>query len=179
MTGIRFEKWFEFKLIDKVQTGCSIIMDRASFHRKKQLEEVCGKAKVNLMVLHAYSTDFYPIDKDWANMKRDLRDSAPLCDLLQTNGSRVKLWKKQLQAFANITGLEVPVSHFPPGTSKWNKIEHRMFCYISKNWRGRPFISVEAVIELISNTTTMKGLRIVCVEDKNKYELGTKVTDEE
>jgi hypothetical protein len=96
-----------------------------------------------------------------------------------SNGSRVKLWKKQLQEFANITGLEVHISHFPPGTSKWNKIEHRMFCYISKNWRGRPLISIETVIELISNTTTAKGLKIVCVKDENKYELGAKVTDEE
>jgi transposase len=96
-----------------------------------------------------------------------------------SNGSRVKLWKKQLQEFANITGLEVHSSHFPPGTSKWNKIEHRMFCFISKNWRGRPLISVETVIELISNTSTSKGLKIVCVEDKNKYELGIKVSEEE
>jgi len=96
-----------------------------------------------------------------------------------SNGSRVRLWKKQLQELANITGLELHVSHFPPGTSKWNKIEHRMFCYISKNWRGRPLISIETVIELISSTTTSKGLKIVCVEDDNKYELGTKVTDEE
>lgn len=96
-----------------------------------------------------------------------------------SNGSRVKLWKVQLQAFANITGLETHVSHFPPGTSKWNKIEHKMFCYISKNWRGRPLISIETVIELISNTYTSKGLKIVCVKDDNSYELGTKVTDEE
>jgi transposase len=96
-----------------------------------------------------------------------------------SNGSRVKLWKKQLQEFTNITGLEVHVSHFPPGTSKWNKIEHRMFCFISKNWRGRPLISVETVIELISNTATSKGLKIVCIKDENKYELGTKITDEE
>ena len=96
-----------------------------------------------------------------------------------SNGSRVKLWKKQLQEMANITGLELHVSHFPPGTSKWNKIEHKMFCYISKNWRGTPLISVEAVIELIANTTTAKGLRIVCIKDDNKYELGTKVTDKE
>ena len=96
-----------------------------------------------------------------------------------SNGSRVKLWKKQLQEFANITGLEAHVSHFPPGTSKWNKIEHRMFCFISKNWRGRPLISIETVIELISNTTTQKGLKIVCVQDANKYGLGKKVTDEE
>jgi transposase len=96
-----------------------------------------------------------------------------------SNGHRVKLWKKQLQGFADITGLEAHVSHFPPGTSKWNRIEHRMFCYISKNWRGRPLISIETVIELISNTTTSKGLKILCVEDKNTYELGIKVTDEE
>jgi len=96
-----------------------------------------------------------------------------------SNGSRVRLWKKQLQEFANITGLDAHVSHFPPGTSKWNKIEHKMFCFISKNWRGRPLISIETVVELISNTTTSKGLKIVCVEDSNKYELGRKVTDEE
>jgi transposase len=96
-----------------------------------------------------------------------------------SNGSRVRLWKKQLQEFANITRLDVHVSHFPPGTSKWNKIEHKMFCFISKNWRGRPLISIETVIELISNTTTSKGLKIVCVENSDKYELGTKVTDEE
>jgi hypothetical protein len=96
-----------------------------------------------------------------------------------SNGSRVKLWKKQLQEFANITGLEVHVSHFPSGTSKWNKIEHRMFCFISKNWRGRPLVSVETVIELISNTTTAKGLKIVCMKDSNKYDPGIKVTDEE
>jgi hypothetical protein len=81
--------------------------------------------------------------------------------------------------FVNITKVEVHVSHFPPGTSKWNKIEHKIFCFISKNWRGRPLISVETVIELISNTTTSKGLKIVCVEDSDKYELGTKVTDED
>jgi transposase len=95
------------------------------------------------------------------------------------NGSRIRLWKKQLQEFANITGLDIHVSHFPPGTSKWNKIEHKMFCFISKNWRGNPLISIETVIELIVNTTTSKGLKIVCVKDENKYKLGTKVTDKE
>ena len=96
-----------------------------------------------------------------------------------SNGSRVKLWKKQLQELANITGLEIHVSHFPPGTSKWNKIEHKMFCYITKNWRGRPLISIETVILLISNTTTSKGLRIVCIRDDNHYELKQTVSDEE
>ena len=101
------------------------------------------------------------------------------CDSGGSNGYRRKLWKKQLQEFTNITGLETHVSHFPPGTSKWNKIEHRMFCFISKNWRGRPLITVEAIISLISSTTTSKGLKIVCVEDSNNYELGIIVTDEE
>ena len=101
------------------------------------------------------------------------------CDSGGSNGYRRKLWKKQLQEFANITGLETHVSHFPPGTSKWNKIEHKMFCFISKNWRGRPLITVEAIVNLISSTSTTKGLKITCVEDNNHYELGTTVTDDE
>ena len=101
------------------------------------------------------------------------------CDGGGSNNVRRRLWKKQLQDLANITGLEVHISHFPPGTSKWNKIEHRMFCYISKNWRGKPLISVEAVIQLISSTTTTKGLTIVCVKDERHYDLGTAVTDDE
>jgi transposase len=101
------------------------------------------------------------------------------CDGGGSNNVRRRLWKKQLQDFANITGLDVHISHFPPGTSKWNKIEHRMFCYISKNWRGKPLISVESVIQLISSTTTAKGLTIVCVKDEHHYDLGTVVTDEE
>jgi hypothetical protein len=101
------------------------------------------------------------------------------CDNGGSNGSSRKLWKKQLQEMANITGLSVHVSHLPTGTSKWNKIEHKMFCFISKNWRGRPLISIEAVIKLISSTRTSKGLKIVCIEDKNKYELGIVVTDKE
>lgn len=101
------------------------------------------------------------------------------CDSGGSNSSRTKLWKLQLQELANITGLEIHVSHFPPGTSKWNKIEHKMFCFISKNWRGKPLISIETVIELISNTTTKKGLTIKCVKDDTVYDLGKKVTNEE
>lgn len=101
------------------------------------------------------------------------------CDGGGSNNVRRRLWKKQLQDLANITDLEIHISHFPPGTSKWNKIEHKMFCYISKNWRGKPLISVEAVIHLISSTTTSKGLKIVCIKDDRHYELGTVVTDEE
>ena len=101
------------------------------------------------------------------------------CDGGGSNGSRTKLWKTQLQELANMTGLEIHVSHLPPGTSKWNKIEHKMFCFISKNWRGRPLISVETVINLINNTTTKQGLEIVCMLDENTYEKGIKVTDEQ
>lgn len=101
------------------------------------------------------------------------------CDGGGSNSVRRRLWKVQLQELANITGLELHISHFPPGTSKWNKIEHKMFCYISKNWRGKPLITVEAVIQLISSTTTTKGLTIMCVKDERHYALGTAVTDEE
>jgi transposase len=101
------------------------------------------------------------------------------CDSGGSNGYRVRLWKKQLQEFANATGLSVHVSHFPSGTSKWNKIEHRMFCYISKNWRGRPLVTVEATVELIASTTTKRGLKIHCVRDDNVYNLGETVTDSE
>ncbi len=80
---------------------------------------------------------------------------------------------------ANETGLTIQVAHFPPGTSKWNKIEHRMFSYITKNWRGKPLITRETVVNLIGNTTTEKGLRIQAVLDENEYETGVEVSDEE
>lgn len=101
------------------------------------------------------------------------------CDNGGSNGSRIRLWKYELQQIANITGLEIYVSHFPPGTSKWNKIEHRLFCYISKNWQGKPLIDIQTVVELISTTTTKKGLKVVCQVDENKYELKRKVSDQE
>ncbi|GHU18640.1 hypothetical protein FACS189472_07270 [Alphaproteobacteria bacterium] len=101
------------------------------------------------------------------------------CDCGGSNNYRARLWKKQLQEFANRTGLEVHVSHFPPGTSKWNKIEHRLFCFISKNWQGRPLIDVETVINLIANTTTAKGLKVICKRDDNFYPLSVKVSDKE
>lgn len=101
------------------------------------------------------------------------------CDGGGSNGSRSRNWKYQLQQLANDTGLEIMVSHYPPGTSKWNKIEHRMFCYISKNWNGQPLINIETVISLISNTTTKKGLSISCQLDENIYEIGHKISDKE
>jgi len=96
-----------------------------------------------------------------------------------SNGSRNKLWKKSLQELSNEIGLEIHVSHFPPGTSKWNKIEHRMFSHISKNWRGRPLVSLAVIISLIGSTTTKGGLRVKCGLDTNEYEKGIKVSDEE
>ena len=94
-----------------------------------------------------------------------------------SNGSRVRLWKTQLQDFCNEIGLPVVVSHFPPGTSKWNKIEHRLFSYISMNWRGKPLTSFETILNLISSTTTTKGLTVKAEIDLNKYPKGIKVSD--
>lgn len=96
-----------------------------------------------------------------------------------SNGHRVKLWKVELAKLAADTGLEITVCHYPPGTSKWNKIEHKMFSFISMNWRGRPLVSYRTIIELISATTTAKGLTIRAEEDLNHYETGTKVSDVE
>lgn len=93
-----------------------------------------------------------------------------------SNGSRCRLWKVELQRLADETGLNITVCHFPPGTSKWNKIEHRLFCHITENWRGRPLISHEVIVNLIANTTTRKGLRIQAELDPNQYATGIKVT---
>ena len=95
-----------------------------------------------------------------------------------SNGYRVRLWKIELQKFADETGLEISVSHFPPGTSKWNKIEHRLFSFITQNWRGKPLISHEVIVNLISATTTNKGLLVKCQLDKNSYPKGIKISDE-
>ena len=96
-----------------------------------------------------------------------------------SNGSRCKLWKITIQTLANELNIPIEVSHFPPGTSKWNKIEHRMFSQISKNWRGRPLETLEIIINLIASTTTKSGLVIKCGLDKTEYKTGIKVTDEE
>ena len=95
------------------------------------------------------------------------------------NGYRTKLWKYKLQILANELNLTFCVMHYPPGTSKWNKIEHKMFSYISKNWRGHPLISREVVISLIGATKTSSGLEIMAVLDENNYESGIKVSDKE
>ena len=96
-----------------------------------------------------------------------------------SNGTRVRLWKVALQRLADETGLRITVCHFPPGTSKWNKIEHRMFSYISLNWRGKPLISHEVIVNLIAGTTTRTGLKIQAELDTNLYPKGIQVTDKE
>ena len=96
-----------------------------------------------------------------------------------SNGSRVRLWKIELQNLANELNIPIYVSHFPPGTSKWNKIEHRLFSFISMNWRGKPLVSHEVVVNLIAATTTRKGLKVQAELDSTHYPKGIKVTDEE
>jgi len=96
-----------------------------------------------------------------------------------SNGARVRLWKWELQQLADETGLEISVSHFPPGTSKWNKVEHRLFSFISQNWRGKPLISHEVIINLIAATTSKTGLAVKSGLDPNSYPSGIKVTDKQ
>ncbi len=96
-----------------------------------------------------------------------------------SNGHRVRLWKVELAKLAKETGLEITVCHYPPGTSKWNRIEHRMFSFISMNWRGRPLVTYRTIVELIAGTSTRSGLRIRAEEDLTYYETGIKVTDDE
>jgi hypothetical protein len=96
-----------------------------------------------------------------------------------SNSSRNRLWKVALQEVANDLGLELQVCHFPPGTSKWNKIEHRLFCFITQNWRGRPLTSYEVIVNLISNTTTQAGLTVRAAVDTTHYETGIEVSDEQ
>ena len=109
-------------------------------------------------------------------MAKDLLITA---DAGGSNGSRLRLWKLELQKLADQTGLSISVCHFPPGTSKWNKIEHRLFSFISSNWRGEPLRDYETIVHLISRTTTAMGLKVTCRLDRRKYPIGHKVTDEE
>jgi transposase len=96
-----------------------------------------------------------------------------------SNGARLRLWKVELQKLADQTGLRIGVCHFPPGTSKWNKIEHRLFSFITKNWRGKPLVSRQAIVNLIASTTTKTGLLVRAALDTTPYETGIQVSDEE
>jgi hypothetical protein len=117
----------------------------------------------------------------WRRMGREVYPQAKrlliTADGGGSNGSRCRLWKMELQRLADETELRISVCHFPPGTSKWNKIEHRMFCYITENWRGRPLVSREVVVNLIGHTTTKTGLAIRSELDENSYPTGREVTD--
>lgn len=96
-----------------------------------------------------------------------------------SNGSRVRAWKVELASFAADTGLQITVCHLPPGTSKWNKIEHRLFCQITMNWRGRPLTTHQVIVDLIANTTTTTGLKVYCVLDTGQYPLGATYADKD
>jgi hypothetical protein len=96
-----------------------------------------------------------------------------------SNGSRLRLWKRELQALANELGIEISVHHFPPGTSKWNRIEHRLFSFISMNWRAKPLVSYRVIVDLISATTTETGLTVRCELDTNVYPRGITVSDKD
>jgi hypothetical protein len=96
-----------------------------------------------------------------------------------SNGPQLKLWKRELQRFANETGLKIAVTHLPPGTSKWNKIEHRLFAFITQNWRGKPLVSHQVIVQLIGATTTKTGLKVCCEIDGNLYPKGITVTEHE
>lgn len=96
-----------------------------------------------------------------------------------SNGYRLRLWKMKLQALADDTALSIMVCHFPPGTSKWNKVEHRLFSFISSNWRGEPLQDYETIVRLIAGTTTAKGLKVTCRLDRRRYPTGRKVPDQE
>jgi two-component SAPR family response regulator len=96
-----------------------------------------------------------------------------------SNGYRLKLWKKELQRFADEIGLEISVCHFPPGTSKWNTIEHKLFSFIGINWKGRPLTSYEVIVNLIASTKTSSGLKVYAVLDDQTYQLKKEVSDQE
>jgi hypothetical protein len=109
----------------------------------------------------------------------NMRELTITADCGGSNGARVRLWKFELQKLADETGLTLHVHHYPPGTSKWNKIEHRLFCHITQNWRARPLLDRMTIVELIAATTTATGLKVACALDTHTYEKGKKVSDAE
>ena len=111
------------------------------------------------------------------HLYRHARELVITADGGGSNGPRLRLWKVELQKLADTTGLSLSVCHFPPGTSKWNKIEHRLFCFISSNWRGEPLRDYETIVNLIARTTTAKGLTVTCRLDRRKYATGRTVSD--
>ncbi len=134
----------------------------------------------------SYDTSQFAVDSIaqwWALIGREKYSTAKkiliTADGGGSNGSRVKLWKTSLQKFANESKLEITVCHFPPGTSKWNKIEHMLFSQISCNWKGIPLVDIETIVQLIGATTTKKGLKVIAKKDDTIYEKGIKISDGE
>ena len=123
------------------------------------------------------------IRKAWTGFGKQYYPNASklliVCDGGGSNGSRVRLFKRELQSFANETGLSITVCHYPPGTSKWNKIEHKLFAFVSINWRGKPLKDLATIVNLISSTKTNAGLKVFCDLDEHVYEKGIKITDKE
>jgi hypothetical protein len=147
-------------------------------------DQTLNKGWVNVGIDHDTSAFAVESIRRWWNMMG--KDSYPnakriliTADGAGSNGSRVRLWKVELQLLANELNIQIHVSHFPPGTSKWNAIEHKLFSYISQNWRGKPLVSHEVIISLISATKTKGGLKAQCMLDENEYPTGIKVSDAE
>ncbi len=145
---------------------------------------VSNRGWVNVGIDHDTAAFAVASIKQWwqemgSLMYGEARELLITADCGGSNGYRVRLWKTELQKLATEIGLKIKVCHFPPGTSKWNKIEHRMFCHITENWRGRPLVSREVVVNLIGNTTTKTGLTIQAKLDEHSYPIGQKISDEE
>jgi transposase len=125
----------------------------------------------------------HTIGRWWRQMGRPIYPHAKCllvtADSGGSNGARVRLWKWELQQLADQIGLSITICHFPPGTSKWNKIEHRLFSYISTNWRGKPLVSLAVIVNLIASTRTQGGLKVRCELDHGRYPQGRKISDEE
>jgi len=128
------------------------------------------------MAIHDISSRFFEVGKKAYPSASSLLIKA---DSGGSNGSRVRLWKHEIQRFANKTGLMIHVCHFPPGTSKWNKIEHRLFSFITQNWRGKPLYTRAAIVNMIANTRNSTGLKVHCVLDTHHYPKAVKVSDEQ
>jgi hypothetical protein len=119
-------------------------------------------------------------DPDAKQLQRNPKDLRVItADCGGSNGVRVRLWKTELQTLADQTGLSITLAHLPPGTSKWNRVEHRLFAFITQNCRGKPLLTHQLIVQLIASTTTQAGLTVQCRLDENTYEKATKVSDTE
>jgi hypothetical protein len=143
---------------------------------------IWGRMQAGVSVGTDHDTSAFAVEsirRWWSMMGREAYPEARqlliTADSGGSNGSRVRLWKPELQKLADETRLEISVCHFPPGTSKWNRIEHRLFSFITKNWRGKPLVSHEVIVNLIAATTTRTGLRVQSQLDTSKYPKGIKV----